>query len=72
MLERSSLDFLAVGNLNRRNPQTGDPEHMSGLGQSTEEAVNDFLTRFVSDIREHAIGTELTSGDFEWSSPEDF
>jgi hypothetical protein len=51
VLERSNGDFLAVPNLALRNATSGEPDYTSGLGNSVEEAVNDLLTRIVSDVR---------------------
>jgi len=72
VLDRSKGDFLAVANLTFRNPTSGEPEYTSGLGNSIEEAVDDLLVRFVSDVRSYKPGNELTEADFEWSAPEDF
>ena len=71
VLERSH-DFLAVANLAYRDPVSGVPEYTSGLGDNAEEAVNDLLLRFVSEIREYSPSTELTESHFEWSAHEDF
>jgi hypothetical protein len=72
VLDRSKGDFLAVPNLAFRNPTSGSPEYTSGLGNTIDEAVNDLLVRFVSEVRSYKSGNELTEADFEWSAPEDF
>ena len=72
VLERSNGDYLAVPNLARRDRVSGERDGLSGLGDDPEEAVNDLLARFVSNVRENSIGIELSEADFEWSAPEDF
>ncbi len=72
VLDRSKGDYLAVPNLAFRNPVSGAPEYTSGLGNTIEEAVDDLLVRFVSEVRSCKSGDELTDADFEWSAPEDF
>jgi hypothetical protein len=71
VLERSS-DFLAVPNLIFRNPSTGDPEYVSGLGDTSDEAIHDLLERFVADVKRLKPEGDLAESDFEWSAPEDF
>ena len=72
VLDRSKGDFLAVPNLALRNPASGSPEYTSGLGSTIEEAVNDLLVAFFSEVRSYKSDNELTEADFEWSAPEDF
>jgi hypothetical protein len=72
VLGRSQGDFLAVPNLAFRNPTSGEPEYTSGLGDTAEDAANDLLTRFVSEVRSYKMSNELTNEDFEWSAFEDF
>jgi hypothetical protein len=72
VLERSPGDFLAVPNLAVRNLTSREPEYISGLGSTVEEAVNDLLVRFVSGVRKHSPISGLTESNFEWSAPEDF
>jgi hypothetical protein len=72
VLESSSGDFLAIANVNVRNASSRVPEHVSGLGSTVEEAVDDLLVRFVSEARVHSPVGGLTEADFEWSAPEDF
>jgi hypothetical protein len=72
VVDRSKGGLIAVPNLAFRNPRSGEPEYTSGLGDTAEEAVNDLLVRFVSEVRSQKPSHELTEEDFEWSAPEDF
>lgn len=72
ILERSKVDFLAVGNLHRRDSDSGYPEYLSGLGETVASALHDFLGNFVADVREHTPAQGFLSEDFEWSAHEDF
>ena len=72
VLERSQGDFLAVPNLLYRDPDSGEIEYTSGLGDTVEEAVSDLLTRFVPEIRSHTKSGGLSEADFVWSASEDF
>lgn len=72
VLERRANDLLAVSNVLVRNITSGEPEYVSGLGSSVEEAVSDLLTRFMAGVRENTPPTGLTEDDFEWSAYEDF
>jgi hypothetical protein len=72
VLERSPRDFLAVSNVFIRNINSQDPQYISGLGDSIEEALEDLMTRFLGDVRDNLPESGLSEADFEWSSPEDF
>jgi hypothetical protein len=72
VLERSSGDFLAVPNVNVLNRTSREPEYISGLGSTVDEAVDDLLVRFVEGVREHTPINGLAESDFEWAASEDF
>jgi hypothetical protein len=72
VFERAPNDIIAVPNVAIRHLITREPEWISGLGKSVEEAVDDLLHRFILEVREHTPNSGLTDADFEWSSPEDF
>jgi hypothetical protein len=72
VLERSSGGFLAVANVNVLNRTSREPEYISGLGSTVDDAVNDLLVRFVEEAREQTPIGGLTESDFEWAAPEDF
>lgn len=72
VLEREPGDLLAVPNVAVRNVTTKEPEYISGIGGTVEEAVSDLLNRFVAGVRENSPASGLTEDDFEWSAPEDF
>ena len=64
--------FIASGNLFLRDVSTGGIDSSAGLGLTVDEALNDFLTRFVSDARERSLEKTLDENDFEWSDPIEF
>jgi hypothetical protein len=72
VLEREPRNLLAVPNVTVRHLKTKEPEYISGIGETVEEAVSDLLIRFVASAREHSPPSGLTESDFEWSAPEDF
>ena len=55
-----------------KNIKTGQPEFVSGLGSTIEEAVEDLLKYFDSEVQAHKPNRELKLDDFIWSAPEDF
>jgi hypothetical protein len=65
-------DYLALPNVAVRDLTSGEPDGISGLGCSIEEAVQDLLTRFIAGVRENTPSRGLTESDFVWSAPEDF
>ena len=71
VLERSSNDYLAITNVYRLDTKSREPEYVSGLAETVENAIDDLLVRFVSDVRENSE-RPLTEQDFEWSASEDF
>ena len=72
VLERSPTDYLAVTNVTALNHASREPEYISGLGDSAEEAVEDLLIRFMAGIREQVPAAGLSETDFVWSSYVDF
>src|SRR5690349_6027730 len=60
VIQRQSGDFLAVPNVAIRNLTSREPDGISGLGNSVDEAVNDLLPRFVAGVRLHTPDTGLT------------
>ncbi|MEZ6142135.1 MAG: hypothetical protein R3B84_16360 [Zavarzinella sp.] len=72
VFERNPNNLIATANIAVRNLHTREPEYLSGLGETIEEATDDLLLRFVSEAREHTPSTGLTEDDFEWSCHEDF
>lgn len=64
--------FAAFSNLSRRDPSTGAPDGIAGLGTTADEALEDLLTRFVLDVRECFPKNPPAEADFAWSAPEDF
>lgn len=70
--ERSSSDFLAAPNVAILNISTREPEYISGLGSTVEEALGDLLHRFASGVRENTPSDGLKETDFQWSASEDF
>src|SRR5438105_1161827 len=72
LLDRSPGDFLAVANVNVLNRTSREPEYISGLGGTADEAVYDLLVRFAQEVREQTPIGGLTESDFEWAAPEDF
>jgi len=72
VLERSPGDFLAVPNVNVMHLTSHEPVYVSGLGNSVDEALEDLLTRFVSDACENTPPDGLSQEDFEWAATEDY
>ncbi len=72
VLERTSGDFLAVPNLNVLDILSHEPVYVSGLGGSVQEALDDLLTRFISDVKENTPPDGLTEAHFVSSANEDF
>ena len=55
-----------------RDPQTGYPDYICGVGRTSEEALNILLQQFVDEAIEHSRDGKLEESDFEWSAHEDF
>jgi len=72
VIERAGGDFLGVPNLAVRNSTTGDPEYISGLGQSIEGALVDTIKYFFREVKQHTPAKGLAEADFVWSACEDF
>ena len=72
VIERKPDDYLAISNLSIRNTHTGMSDPISGLGGSVEEALNDFLPRFIDLVKENTPANGLSEEHFEWSSTDDF
>lgn len=72
VLQRGTEDFAAFPNLARRDPISRNPDYTCGLGGTADAALNDLLTRFVAEVREHLPSNGYTPDDFEWSAHEDF
>jgi hypothetical protein len=72
VLERKNGGFLGVPNVAVRNPVTGEPEWISGLGLTISEALADTLKSFFSEIDGHASQAMFDDCAFAWSDPEEF
>lgn len=72
ILFRPDCGYAAHPNLHRKDPSTGSIEYLCGLGESSEVALNNLLTRFIAEAREHSLSKKLGEADFEWSAHEDF
>lgn len=72
VLGRTSGDFLAIANASILNLVSREPEYISGLGTTIDEAVHDLFVRFVEGVRQHTPRGGLTEADFEWASAQDF
>jgi hypothetical protein len=73
ILDRTGEPFLAVPNLARRNPNNHEePDDITGNGANPETALDDFLKKFVADVRENSRESALTALDYEWTVPEEF
>lgn len=72
VLQRQVGDYLAVPNVAVRDIMSREPDFISGLGRTVDEAISDLLPRFVAGVRRNTPETGITEGDFEWSAPEDF
>jgi hypothetical protein len=72
IVERSDRSFLGVPNVAIRNASTGEPEYISGLGKTADEAMVDTLQRFVKEVEGNLPAKELSEADFVWSACEDF
>lgn len=72
VLERGAGDFLAVPNVCVRSIVTRDPVHVSGLGSTVQEALDDLIKGFVRDSRLNTPADGLSESNFEWAAPEDF
>jgi hypothetical protein len=71
---KRDIDFLSVSNLNFLNRTSGEPDYISGLGESPEIAFKDLLKRFVSMAEEYAKDNKcvLLESNFIWSDSVDF
>jgi hypothetical protein len=65
-------DYLALPNVAVRSIASGEPDGISGLGATIDEAVQDLLSRFIAGVRMNTPERGLTESDFVWSAPEDF
>ncbi len=61
--------FTGVTNLGIKSPLDGAPEFAAGSGKSVEEALEDTVKYFMSELNKR---TNLTEEDFEWADPDDF
>jgi hypothetical protein len=68
VLERANGSFLAVPNVAALGPD-GHPSWEAGLGDTSEEALEDALRRFVRILDERKPASEA---DFAWADPEEF
>ena len=68
VLERSLGDFLAVPNVVAREAD-GTPDHVSGLGSTSREALDDLLGRLTPWL---SAANPDEADRFEWSDPRDF
>lgn len=68
VLERGSGDYLAVPNVFVKSAD-GTPDHISGLGRSPGEALEDLLARFLPSLKNVATDDPEI---FDWSDPHDF
>jgi hypothetical protein len=72
IIERFGKGFLGLPNVAVRNPKTGNPECISGLGETIEDALSDTLASFFREIESNRPEHALTDDDFAWSAAEDF
>ena len=72
VLERAGGEFLGTPNVAVRNLTTGEPEYVSGLGRTSEDALTEAIKYFLEEARDHSPPTGLTETCFVWSAAEDF
>ena len=72
IIERYGKGFYASPNVAIKNPHTGNPEFIGGLGSTLEEALQDALAFFWREIEQNSPRRRLVLEDFSWSAGEDF
>src|SRR4051812_34538942 len=67
ILESLGAGFSAHPNLHRRDPKTGFPNYICGVGLTSDVALNNLLHQFVDEAIELSRDRKLEEHDFEWS-----
>ena len=72
VLEQNGTGYLAITNLHVLNKSSREPEYISGLGATVDDALKDVLSWFVQIVQRNATERGFNEADFAWSAPEDF
>jgi hypothetical protein len=72
VIERRSGDYLGVANVAVRGRISGEPEFISGLGATVDEALQDAVMRFLQEAAKNMPAAGFREEDFVWSACEEF